>query len=628
MRSRPPAPPAPARAGAVLLAAALCAGPLAPPARPADPESPQVKKAIADGVAYLRKTGPTVSAGGYQVLCALAMVKGGAPKDDPFVRQVVQSVRGRAGGGAYKPDRDHMYTAGLELMLLEAAGDAEKDRATMEPILAYLRAEQRAYGAWFYPNQPATKGEPDTTFGDTSISQYAVLGLWTAERAGLKVETDRWNALAKWQVATRGPGGAFYYHPQRGGTSGQPRDTMTAAGACNLLLAARYLHGDAALDAEREKARAEAEAAERAAADAKNALLKKYAAFDRRPSAEEQEAAAKAKADGGVVSLNALTGTADASIASISKVMQFRTGSNRLYYLYTLERLGALSGRKTFGPRDWYEEGSEFLLKAQKSDGSWDGEHRLEVGTAFAVMFLAKATAKALGQPRSLYGGGLLKGGRGLPDDLTQARFNGEGIEFDRPTGDLADLLTRLEDPAAANVPAARDAVLETVRTGDREALVGQTARLRRLIEDPRPEVRAVVLWALARSGGPEDVEGIFKRLSQDPDVGVVREAHNALSVLSRLPRGPSIPLAMPQEEEFALERLADRDLPPTYVTNGRLRALPGGPFEGLPAGLTEAEQAQAFADWRGVAVQAWATWRDAVRPYEQRDLQEAPKLR
>ncbi len=86
------------------------------------------------------------------------------------------------------------------------------------------------------------------------------------------------------------------------------------------------------------------------------------------------------------------------------------------------------------------------LLRSQKNDGSWDGEGQAEVGTAFAVMFLSRATAKALGQ-RDLYGGGLLKGGRGLPDDFTKARFDGDEIKYDRPTGDLADLLTRLEDP-------------------------------------------------------------------------------------------------------------------------------------------------------------------------------------
>ena len=614
----PPTPRYPRWAGASAVAVALLGGSLGPAgAVAADDESPQIKAAIAKGVEFLRKNVGN-DRGGRQVLSALAMVKGGADKKDPLVQKTLAAIRARTKGGKYKPDRDELYTAGLELMLLEAAGDPETDRETMRPILGYILATQQQYGSWYYVSQ--AEKNPNAFFGDTSITQYAVLGLWSAERSGLPPDPAIWNGVAKWQMATRRRGDTFAYHPTREG-GGDVRDTMTAAGACNALLCARFLHG-ADADAQRQRAAAE----ERAAEEAKDALLKKYAAFDRRLSPEDEERERQSKAAGGVVPLSTLTATADGAIASLARGMQYTNGANRLYLLYSVERLGALSGRRLFGDRDWYAEGSAFLLKTQKADGSWDGQDTSGVGTAFAVMFLAKATAKALGSPRSLYGGGMLKGGRGLPDDFTKARFDGEEITFDRPTGDLADLLSSLEDPGAANVPAARDAVLETVRTGDREALIGQTARLRRLVDDPRPDVRAVVMWALARGGGGEDVEAIFKRLAEDPDVAVVREAHNALCVLSRLPRGPGVPLAMPREEEAALERLEERDLPPTYVVNDRLRVLPGGPFEGLPAGLNEEERVAAFRDWRSVAVRAWAAWRDAVRPYDQRDHVPAPK--
>ncbi|QDT16991.1 HEAT repeat domain-containing protein [Alienimonas californiensis] len=590
----------------------------AAPAPAADPDSPQVKAAIEKGVEYLARSKQSGAGDGRHILAALGMAKGGADKNHPVIVSALAAIDKRTADGKYRPERDHLYTAGLELMLLEAAGDPATNAARMRPILGYVLAQQQNYGGWYYPTQAAAN--PGNYYGDTSITQYAVLGLWTAERAGLDLETRVWNSLAQWQVATKRKGGTFAYHPRRDGT-GEIKDTMTAAGACNTLLSARYLHGVAALDAQR----AEAEAADRAARDAKNALMKKYAALDRRVDSEAAEKERQQQAGGPVVPLSTLVGTADDAIDALARGMQFTKGPHRLYLMYTVERLGALSGRRLFGDVDWYEQGSELLLRTQKGDGSWDGEGQGEVGTAFAVMFLSRATAKALGE-RSLYGGGMLKGGRGLPDDLTQARFTGDEITFDRPTGELSDLLSQLEDPRAANVPAAREAVLETVRLGDREALIGQTARLRRLVDDPRPEVRAVVAWALARGGGAEDVEAIFQMLAEDPDAGVVQEAHNALCVLARLPRGPAIPLAMLPEREAALRRLDDRDLPATYVTNRRLRILPGGPFEGLPAGLSDEERAKAFHDWRAVATAAWADWRDAVRPYEQRDLVPAPK--
>ncbi|MFH5803687.1 HEAT repeat domain-containing protein [Alienimonas sp. DA493] len=598
---------------------AICAGALiAVPAPAADPNGPEVKAAIEKGVAYLAQNKRSGNGDGRHILAALAMAKGGADKNHPVIVSALAAIDKRTEGGTYRPERDHLYTAGLELMLLEAAGDPATNAEKMRPILGYVLAQQQSYGAWYYPTQAARN--PGSYFGDTSITQYSVLGLWTAERAGLDLETRVWNRLAEWQVATKQKGGTFAYHPRRDGT-GEIKDTMTAAGACNLLLSARYLHGASALD----EARAEAEAAERAARDAKNALMKKYAALDRRLDSAAAEKERQAQAGGPVVPLSTILKTADGAIDALARGMQFVDGPHRLYLMYTVERLGALSGRRTIGDVDWYEVGSERLLRTQKPNGSWDGEGQAEVGTAFAVMFLARATAKALGE-RSLYGGGMLKGGRGLPDDLTQARFTGDEITFDRPTGELADLLSQLEDSRAADVPAAREAVLETVRLGDREALIGQTARLRRLVDDPRPEVRAVVAWALARGGGAEDVAAIFEMLAEDPDAGVVQEAHNALCVLSRLPRGPGIPLAMTPEREAALRRLEERDLPPTYVTNDRLRILPGGPFEGLPPGLEEEERAKAFHDWRAVATAAWSDWRDAVRPYEQRDFTPAPK--
>ena len=606
----------------VALLAAACALAAARPAAAADPDGPEVKKAIEKGVDYLRRENAQGRGGAYHQLAALAMVKGGAPKDDPVVAAAVEGVRRRCEGGTYKPDVHQLYVAGIEMMLLEAAGDPDRDRDAMRALLGYVEQTQQGFGAWFYPD----KVEAGTAnFGDTSITQYALLGLWTAERAGLDVDRDRWSRVARWQLATRLKGGGFAYHPT-GAPGDEERLTMTAAGGCNLLLAARYLHGEKAAAAA-EKEAAAAEAAEDAA-DA--ALAAKYKAL-KRPGAAAAGAAdapaEKEKTD--APSASSLTGAAAAAADRVGPRLIFEGNQPYPYYLlYTCERLGALSGKREFGGVDWYAVGSDWLVETADADGRWSGYGRSDVATAFAVMFLARATEKALGRKASLYAGGLLKGGRGLPDDLTQARFNGEDIEFERPTGELSDLLLSLDDPAAADVPAATAAILETVRTGDREALVGQADRLRRLIDDPRPDVRAVALWALARSGGPQDVGPIFDRLAEDPDAAVAREAHNALCVLARLPRGPEIPLGMAASAEFALAKLAARDLPATYTVRGRLRVLPAGPFVGLPFDAPDDAKAEAFEFWRKVAAATWSSWRDGVRPYGQRDLVPAPKTR
>ena len=611
--------------------AALALACAAVPAAGADPKSPEVAAAIERGVSFLR--GIARPGGGeYDILSALAMAKGGAPKSDPVIVGAVEGVRKACEGGTYSGGvlAHRVYAAGVSMMLLEAAGDPEVDRDNLRVILDYILKEQQGHGGWYYPD--GEDGPPKrSNNGDTSITQYASLGLWTAERAGLDVPQEAWAKLAAWQLRGKLPGGVFAYHPGRPGEAGAPRHTMTAAAGCNLLLSAKYLHGDGALNA----ARTEQERAEKQADAAAAALAKKYAALKRRTEATAADEPEQKKASVPIPPAGNLTGSANTAADQLGPAYTF-SGENPnaaptlypAYLLYTCERLGALSGKKTFGGVDWYDAGSDYLLAIQKSDGQFPMPGRSDMTTAFGVLFLSRATEKALGKRADLYAGGLLKGGRGLPDDLTKARVSGDEVVFERPSGDLSDLLLSLDDPAAADVPAAAEAVLETVKTGDREALIEQVDRLRRLVTDPRPDVRQVALWALARGGGPGDVAAIYERLAEDPDATVAAEAHNALCVLSRLPRGPRVPVPLSKAGEIALDYLEKRPLPATYYFNDRLRVLPGGPFAGVDFDATDSEKEEAFRNWRTVAADTWAGWRDRVRPYDQRDKPDAPKTR
>jgi hypothetical protein len=63
-------------------------------------------------------------------------------------------------------------------------------------------------------------------------------------------------------------------------------------------------------------------------------------------------------------------------------------GEYAYYFLYALERAGVFFGFDKLDGHDWYSEGSSFLLKAQKADGSW---HSVE-DTCFAILFLRRAT--------------------------------------------------------------------------------------------------------------------------------------------------------------------------------------------------------------------------------------------
>ena len=70
------------------------------------------------------------------------------------------------------------------------------------------------------------------------------------------------------------------------------------------------------------------------------------------------------------------------------------------YYLYGLERCAVFGGRNLIGKHDWYIEGAEYLVKAQKGDGRWhtgaldgtDYQPSDVIDTAWAILFLKRAT--------------------------------------------------------------------------------------------------------------------------------------------------------------------------------------------------------------------------------------------
>ena len=78
-------------------------------------------------------------------------------------------------------------------------------------------------------------------------------------------------------------------------------------------------------------------------------------------------------------------------------------GGYHFYYLYGMERAGVLTLTRLFGKHNWYKEGAEFLLAHQRPDGSWheQGDSPL-IATAFAILFLKKATAPVVRIPHDV----------------------------------------------------------------------------------------------------------------------------------------------------------------------------------------------------------------------------------
>ncbi len=148
---------------------------------------------------------------------------------------MVRELLNRAGSGKYNPGGHGVYAAGVELMLLEAAAGPGQHQKEIDAIVQWLIKQQHSTGGWDYVNAWAG--------GDTSQIQYALLGFWAAERAGVKVPPAVWDKAGQWFLRSQSKDGGFSYHPygDRPQVDLITTHGMSAAGAGSLLIIRMHL---------------------------------------------------------------------------------------------------------------------------------------------------------------------------------------------------------------------------------------------------------------------------------------------------------------------------------------------------------------------------------------------------
>jgi hypothetical protein len=579
----------------------LCAA-VASPCRAAHPDDPPIKAAIDKGVSYLRSKAAN-QYGGYNALCVYAMLKAKVKASDPAIAVVLgKIIRKVSASGEYKPPEHFVYEAGVDLMALEAA-DAEKYRSQIEAIVAYLLKEQLPNGSWDYPAK--------NNNGDTSITQYAVLGLWAADRAGVKVPMDAWNRAANWYVKTQlkgDGGGAFAYHPAAsvaGDLDRKPSHSMTAAGAGSLMVTRLFLHPNAkGLGSQAKKKAAQAKASGAPKFGVLQTIDFEKLKDENKKSADKPKSQ-KPEPTGARLAVGAIDSSVKGGASWLSRNYTIVDVQGLqawpLYYLYGLERMCALAEIDKFGNRDWYADGSSHLVQAQKSDGSWMGQGAAQgatkgtpEGTAFAVLFLTKSTArilnKRLGAPAAL-GAGMQAGGRGLSGDLGLVEEKNGRVEQKKVELPIDQLLAELENPKLLDTGDAQKALVEAVQVGDREKLIGQKDRLKVLARHRDGEIRRTAFWALGRCEDLSVVPLLLEGLAED-DLGVMMEARNALCTLTRKPRGIFV----------------------------RGRPLAANPVDSLPDTANEDQKKRAIVLWQQQVRSNWRAWYFQFRRYSDRD--------
>lgn len=505
-------------------------------------------------------------------LACYALVKAGVDKNHPDIQKAVKDVLTKFNTAGYTSGGHHTYEAGVDAMLLEAV-DREVYLPQLEMIAKYLVARQRPHGAWYYPAEVNSQD-----FGDTSITQYAILGLWAAARAGADVPTETWERAAKWLLLTQRREGGFGYHPSppaNGATGADVLGTMTVAGTGSLLVVRHVLFRDAAYDDDVRPSTA----------------TRRFGILERVPDEKSKDKSKAIVKTAPTMSVGAFDKALKEGVRwtgeHFAEASALATYGN--YYYYGIERIAALLDVEKIGSHDWYQEGADDLLRKQAKDGSWNDSCGQVPATALTLLFLTKATAGTIIRPPKkapLVGGGLLVGGRGLPDNLDAIKVQEGAVGTRKLHGPVDGLLAELEKSSGAKVEAAQEAVVEAVQLENPEQLISQVDRLKRLATDKRTEVRRTAMWALGRTGAVSVAPILIQGLA-DPEESVMREASAALCILSRRPDGCGVS---------------------------------PDPTEGISDSASNDERLAHFAQWQKESNRRWTAWYMKVRPYDERD--------
>jgi hypothetical protein len=308
----------------------------------------QVRQSIDRGVAFLKRqqrtdgSWPEYSSqiGGVTSLCTLALLNSGVDPDDDSVKRALNVLR------RIPPERT--YAASLQTMVFCRAGKKADLPLVTRNVKwlqeAQITKERNGKGGWSYDIRG---GEPDN-----SNSQFALLALHEAERAGVAASAQTWRlAKAYWEDG-QNPDGSWGYKKAVGGTG-----SMTCAGIACLVIAADRVEGtDAQVDGDRITCCRQGESGDHRVQRGLKWLGDHFAVTNN-PGSPIQ------------VWL--------------------------MYYLYGLERAGRLTAQRFIGEHDWYREGADFLIK-MKGDlaDHWAGKGPIEgdprIATSFALLFLSK----------------------------------------------------------------------------------------------------------------------------------------------------------------------------------------------------------------------------------------------
>ncbi|MHC4401034.1 MAG: DUF4159 domain-containing protein [Planctomycetota bacterium] len=295
----------------------------------------KIRTAIDDAVMYLQSrqaADGSIEEGGYAqgggtALAALTMLAAGAhPASDPQLQGALDWLA--------KIEPNNTYVRGIRANVWEYALRKvpydERIRELLKTDFEWLLAALGDREGWRYTMESRD--------WDNSCTQYGVLGIWAAARAGFEPGAKFWITMSKHFLGCQNADGGWGY------TGGGSSANMATAGLASMFLVFDMHHGKTCYRNENPRTFTSGEPAE--------------------------------------------------VLASIKRGMDWlgkmQHGKDDGYYLYGIERTGVASGRKTIGGEDWFGRGALAVLRAQQRDGSipmgrYGGP---AINTSFCTLFL------------------------------------------------------------------------------------------------------------------------------------------------------------------------------------------------------------------------------------------------
>ena len=522
------------------LVALIAAGIIATSARPAaayTPESPEVRAMIEKALGPIgHSKDARLGARCLRALCFLKYYKLVKREAEIKTAQpVIDGVNACAGAKIDAFSADIIggvsnYSLGIALMFL-CEHDPVGNRQLIEKYVAEMMKRQKGHGGWGYNGEPT---------GDTSQTQYAVLGMWMAQKvAKIDIPLEAQESCAGWLMRTQAPNGAWGYQGNDPGTmtritQGPLTQSLSAAGCGSLYIMADLLQVTAS------------------SADQKE-----------RPGPFKQiEGESKEKKAGPLTKkldpalINSYLQHGDGWFRNNYKIVDDAAWLH--YALYARERYESfkdLADGKWADEPEWYNDGVRLLQKTQKQDGKWQGQDTDEVATAFAALFLLRSTQKIISTITDL-GSGAQLGGIGLPPDVSKIQEDGNGRLIDEGIGGTIDQVLALL--AKGDSPEVLRLVEESKKVkldGDVTRRESQIETLRKFVSAGEPEVRVAAVRTIGTARGLENVPTLLFALT-DPHIPVVVEADIALRFVSRKAEGVGLP-AEPTGEDIKAARAA-----------------------------------------------------------------------